>query len=96
MAALVDGDRVGVYADEPSFLVVNGKAVTAADIAERLPGGGSLERHGGTVTVRWTDGSSLTVSEDAKTLSYTFAPSAPSRPASMACWATRTATRPTT
>ena len=53
----------------------NGKAVTAADIAERLPGGGSLERHGGTVTVRWTDGSSLTVTENARTLELTFVPS---------------------
>ena len=79
VAALVDGDRVGVYADEPSFLVVNGKAVTAADIAERLPGGGSLERHGGTVTVRWTDGSSLTATEDARTLELTFAPSTVAR-----------------
>ena len=75
VAALVDGDRVGVYADEPSFLEVNGKAVTAVDIAERLPGGGSLERHGGSVTVRWADGSALIVTEDARTLNYTFAPS---------------------
>ncbi len=75
VAANVDGDRVGVYADEPSFLMVDGKPVTAADLAEQLPHGGSLERHGGLVTVTWPDGSRLTVSRDANTLDYWLVPS---------------------
>ena len=75
VAANVDGDRVGVYAKEPSFLMVNDQPVTAVDLAERLPHGGSLERHGGLVTVTWPDGSRLTVTRDADTLDYTFAPS---------------------
>ena len=49
VAVLVDGDRVGVYVDEPAFLMVNGMPVGAADIAERLPHGGTLERHGSIV-----------------------------------------------
>jgi RHS repeat-associated protein len=76
VAASVDGDRVGVYADEPSFLMVNGKPVSAVDVAEQLPHGGSLERHGGLVSVRWPDGTALTVVRDANTLNYWFVPSA--------------------
>ncbi len=66
---------MGVYADEPSFLMVNGKPVGAVDIAERLPGGGSLERHGATVTLTWSDGSRLSVTRLANTLDYALVPS---------------------
>ena len=75
VAANVDGDRVGIYADEPSFLVVNGRAVDAVDVAERLPQGGSLERHGGLVAITWPDRSRLTVSRDASSLNLGFVPS---------------------
>jgi len=74
VAVDVDGDRVGVYAREPSFLLVNGVAVNAPDIAERLPDGGTLERHGGLVTIGWLDGSRLTVTEVGDTLNYNFSP----------------------
>ncbi len=75
VAANVDGDRIGVYAKEASFLLVNGKAVTAPDIAEQLPHGGTLERHGGSVAVDWPDGSRLTIFRVANTLNYGFVPS---------------------
>ncbi len=75
VAASVNGDRVGVYADEPSFVMVDGKPVTAADLAEQLPHGGSLERHGGLVTVTWPDRSQLTISRIANTLDYWLVPS---------------------
>jgi len=76
IAVDVDGDRVGIYAREPSFLLVNGVAVNAPDIAERLPDGGTLERHGGLVTIGWLDGSRLTVTEVGDTLNYNFTPGA--------------------
>jgi len=75
VAANVDGDRVGVYAKERWFLIMDGQPVNAADIAERLPHGGTLERHGGRVTVGWPDGSSLVITANADTLDYTFAAS---------------------
>ena len=75
VAALVDGDRIGAYADEPAFLEVNGKPVAAADIEERLPRGGTLERHGGGVTLRWADGSILSVTRNGGTLDVSFEPS---------------------
>jgi RHS repeat-associated protein len=74
VAANVDGDRVGVYAKEPSFLVVNGLAVNAPDLAEQLPHGGTLERHGGMVSIGWTDGSRLTITRVVDTLDYGFGP----------------------
>ncbi len=55
--------------------MVNGKPVSAADISERLPHGGALERHGSIVTIGWTDGSRLTISRNGGTLDYSFAPS---------------------
>ncbi|MGH2464210.1 MAG: RHS repeat-associated core domain-containing protein, partial [Candidatus Limnocylindrales bacterium] len=75
VAANVDGDRVGVYAREPSFLVVNGTPMKAPDIEERLPHGGLVERHGGQVVVTWPDGSVLTVTLVVNTLNYGFNPS---------------------
>ena len=76
VAASVEGDRVGVYAAEPSFLMVNGKPVSAVDVAEQLPHGGTLERHGGLVTIVWPDGGHLTIARHANTLDYGFIPSA--------------------
>jgi hypothetical protein len=75
VAANVDGDRVGVYAREPAFLVVNGTALKAADIEERLPHGGLLEQHGGQVALTWPDGSRLTVTLVGNILNYGFDPS---------------------
>jgi RHS repeat-associated protein len=75
VAADVDGDRVGVYADEPAFLVINGSPVAAPDVAEQLPHGGTLERRGGDVTVTWRDGSQLTIMRIANTLNFGFVPS---------------------
>ena len=75
VAANVDGDRVGVYSREPAFLMVNGTAVNAPDIEERLPHGGLLERHGGHVVVTWPDGSQLSVTLVVNTLNYGFVPS---------------------
>ena len=74
VAANVAGDRVGVYAKEPSFLLVNGVAVTQPDLAERLPHGGSVERHGALVTVIWPDGGRMIVNRIAQTLDYTYTP----------------------
>ena len=76
VATSVDGDRVGVYSREPAFLMVNGTAMNAPDIEERLPHGGLLERHGGQVVVTWPEGSRLTVTRLADTLNYGFTPSA--------------------
>jgi RHS repeat-associated protein len=80
VAAGVAGDRLGVYAKEPSFLVVNGVPAPAPDLVERLPHGGTVERHGGTVTIDWPDGSRLTVIRVANTLNLAFAPSAAAAP----------------
>jgi RHS repeat-associated protein len=76
LAANVDGDRIGVYTREPSFLVVNGAPVNAADISEKLPHGGSLQRHGGTVILTWLDNSQLSITSVAGTLSYHLHPAA--------------------
>ena len=97
VAANVDGDRVGVYAREPAFLVVNGTAFKAPDIEERLPHGGLLERHGGQVVVTWTDGSRLTVTLVGQHAQLRLRIRArPSVRRCAACWAARTATRPMT
>jgi RHS repeat-associated protein len=75
VAANVDGDRVGVYSREPASLMVNGVAIKASDIEERLPHGGVLQRHGGEVVVGWPDGSRLTVTRLGTTLNFGFVPS---------------------
>jgi RHS repeat-associated protein len=75
VAANVAGDRVGVYAKEPSFLMINNAAVSDLDLQKRLPHGGTLERHGGMVHIVWPDGSRLTVTQIANTLNYDFIPS---------------------
>ena len=79
VAANVDGDRVGVYTREPSFLLVNGAPVNAADISEKLPHGGRLQRHGGVVILTWLDNSQLSITDVAGTLSYSLNPAAGAR-----------------
>jgi len=76
VAANVDGDRVGVYTREPSFLLVNGAAVNATDISEKLPHGGSLQRHGGAVVLTWLDNTQLSITDVAGTLNYNLDPAA--------------------
>jgi RHS repeat-associated protein len=76
VAADVDGDRVGVYAAEPAFLVINGASVTALDFDRTLPHGGWVERRGGLVAVRWHDGSRLAVTRIGPTVNYNFIPAA--------------------
>ncbi len=70
VAANVDGDRIGVYAKEPSFLMVNGTAIDDADVEKRLPHGGKLQRHGGVVNISWPDGTRLHVTRLGSTLNY--------------------------
>lgn len=76
VAANVNGDRVGVYVQEPAFLVLNNVPVLELDPERRLPLGGKLQRHGGQVIVTWPDGASLTVIRVADFLNYTFDPGA--------------------
>ncbi len=80
IAANVDGDRIGVYAREPSFLLVNGSPVNELAIEKRLPHGGLLQRHGGTVNIRWRSGGSLAVTGVFDSLNYSFRPSAAEAP----------------
>jgi hypothetical protein len=78
VAANVDGDRVGAYAREPFFLLVNGTAVNGAVFRGHLAHGGTVARNGSTVTVTWPDGSKLAITllEDftGPNLSYNFTP----------------------
>ncbi|MBV9344427.1 MAG: hypothetical protein JOZ03_05485 [Gammaproteobacteria bacterium] len=55
------GDRISVYQNEPSYLLVNDREVTAADIEEQLPHGSRLSRHGGSVRVDFPDGGRMTI-----------------------------------
>ena len=75
VAANVDGDRIGVYAKEPSFLMVNGTAIDGADVEKRLPHGGKLRRHGGIVKISWPDGTRLNITRLGSTLNYGINPS---------------------
>ena len=75
IALNVDGDHIGIYTKEPSFLLINGAPVQKQDVDRRLPHGGSLQRHGGTVEIHWKDGSRFTVEEFAGLLNYGFVPS---------------------
>ena len=75
VAANVNGDRIGVYAREPSFLVINGVPADQADVVRKLQHGGTLERHGSLVRVSWPNGSRLTVNRIADILSYYFSES---------------------
>ena len=74
VAADVDGDTVGVYLKEPSFLMVNGATVNALDLERKLPHGGKLERHGGMVVITWPDDSLLFVTRTTELLDYEFVP----------------------
>jgi RHS repeat-associated protein len=74
VAANVNGDRVGVYSKEPSFLIVNGMPLGGSDVEERLPHGGILQRHGWTVNLRWPDGTQLSIVHLAGTLNYAIVP----------------------
>jgi RHS repeat-associated protein len=76
VAANVNGDRVGVYAKEPSFLIVNGAALNGGDVEKRLPHGGKVRRHGGTVNLAWPDGTRLNVVRLGSTLNYGVVPAA--------------------
>jgi len=77
VAANVEGDRIGVYAKEPVFLMVNGAALNDPELRERrLPHGGILERQGGLVSLTWRDGSRLTAIRIGNTVNYGFVPSA--------------------
>ncbi|MFZ0130059.1 MAG: RHS repeat-associated core domain-containing protein [Candidatus Dormiibacterota bacterium] len=80
VAANVDGDHVGVYTREPSFLIINGAALHATDISEKLPHGGSLQRHGGVIILTWLNNSQLTITDVAGTLSYSLHPAATASP----------------
>lgn len=81
VAANVNGDRVGVYAKEPSFLMVNGAPVERADVERRLPHGGKLQRHGGIVRISWPDGTRLNVTRLGSTLNYGINPPPNTKPA---------------
>ena len=74
VAANVNGDRIGVYAKEPSFVIVNGMALNGSDIKKRLPHGGTLQRRGATVNLRWPDGAQLNITRFANTLNYGINP----------------------
>jgi RHS repeat-associated protein len=80
IAANVDGDRIGVYAREPSFVLVNGSPVNELAIDKRLPHGGLLQRHGKTVNIRWRSGGSLAVTQVFDSLNYSFLPNADEAP----------------
>ena len=70
VATSVDGDRVGVYAKEPAFVMINGKPVNATDVEESLPNGGKLKLHGATVNLTWRDGTQLNLVRIGRTLDY--------------------------
>ncbi len=78
LAANVGGDRVGVYAREPFFLLINGRAVNGAVVTDHLANGGIVARDGSNVTVTWPDGGQLAITlvEDfyGSNLSYNFTP----------------------
>ncbi|HZQ21875.1 MAG TPA: RHS repeat-associated core domain-containing protein [Terriglobales bacterium] len=74
VAADVNGDRLGVYLNEPAFLMVNGVPVNDLDLERHLPRGGTLRRHGGQVIVTWPEGRRLTITRVAGMLNYAFRP----------------------
>jgi RHS repeat-associated protein len=74
VAANVNGDRIGVYVKEPAFLVINGVPLADPDVERRLPHGGKVVRHGGTVILTWPDNSRLSIIRVAESLNYTFDP----------------------
>jgi RHS repeat-associated protein len=70
VATSVDGDRVGVYAKEASFVMVNGDAIKATDVEKSLPHGGNLQLHGATVNLTWSDGTQINIIRTGRTLDY--------------------------
>ena len=74
VAANVAGDHVGVYAKEPSHVLVNGIALELPDVEARLPHGGRLQRHGGIVNLIWPDGTQLNIVRFGQTLNFDIAP----------------------
>ena len=81
VAAGVDGDRVGVYAREPSLLRINGAAVKGTVVAEHLPHGGIVARDGSLVTITWPEGGQLVVTVIADdNLSYQYLPRTGAKP----------------
>ena len=72
VAADVNGDRVGVYAKEPSFLMINDLPVAETDTEKRLPNGGTLVRHGSVVEITWPDGGRLNVTRAGDALTYGY------------------------
>src|SRR5689334_10004881 len=76
VAVNVNGDRVGVYVKEPSFLVINDALTSEGELLRRLPHGGTVRRHGVSVEIEWPDGSRLTTIQFGPLLNYALAPSA--------------------
>ena len=74
VAADVNGDRIGVYINEAAFLLMNGVPIGDLDVQRGLPHGGKLQRHGGEVLIIWPDGSHLSITRVADSLSYAFEP----------------------
>ena len=75
LAANVNGDRIGVYINEPSFLLLNNSPLNELEVSKQLPHGGFLERHGGIVLIRWPgDGGILSITRVADSLNYSFQP----------------------
>lgn len=76
LAMDVDGDRVSIYSAPTLDVRIEGVATPLmVGVPETLPGGGELERETTAagkdqVTVRWSDGSELKVSEWSTSLSY--------------------------
>ncbi len=75
VAANVNGDRVGVYMKEPSFLMLNGAPISELEVERRLPHGGKVQRHGAQVVITCPDGGRLAITRVAGLLNYTFYPS---------------------
>ena len=75
VAANVNGDRVGVYIKEPSFVMVNGAPINELELERRLPHGGKLQRHGAQVIITYPDGGRLAITRVAGLLNYMFYPS---------------------
>jgi RHS repeat-associated protein len=74
IAANVDGDRVSVYTKEPAFLMINNAPAEETDFEWRLPHGGRVERHGGSVQISWSDGTLLKITRAGESLDFGFVP----------------------
>ncbi len=77
IAALVDGDRIGIYpgkGHDEATIRVGGKAVLGDPLARALPGGGTLERSGSEITLRWRDGTAMSITAFGGRVDYAFTP----------------------